>query len=115
MTKYEYTNEEKTFIKNKIKNYKRLLDRLLKMRKELMEQKYREFHRTELYPLADKVKDQAEGMSLMITHLERCFEDQSLSVWEYDDNFQADKKMVKQIRKMIDYFNSKPTINFRYR
>lgn len=113
--KYEYTSAEKAFIKNKIKNHKRLLDRLTQMRDELLDQKYREWYKAELYPLCDKIKDQAEGMSLMITHSERCFEDQTLSVWEYDNNFQADKGMVKQIRNMINYYNSKPIIDFRYR
>ena len=115
MTKFEYTSEEKTYIKNKLKNYNRLLNRLVEMGDELLDKKYREWYNKETYPLADKVKDQADGMSFLITHLERCFEDQSISVFDYDDNFQADKKMVRQIRKMIDYYNSKPTIDFRYR
>ena len=113
---YEYTKDEKVFIKNKIKNYKRLLDKLKEKSDYLSEQAYVEWHRAELSPLAKRVESQVEGMSLFIPHLERCLEDQSLSVSEYDEQFQADKKMVKQIQEIIEYYNSKPSkISFRYR
>ena len=114
MNKFEYTNEEKTYIKNKLKNYNRLLDRLIEMRDDLFAQKYREWHKAELYHFCDSVYDQVVGISEVIAMLERSFEDQSISVFEYDDYFQADKEMVKQIRKAIDHFNSKPKVNYRY-
>ncbi len=113
---YEYTEDEKVFIKNKIKNYKRLFDRFVEMTNYLSELAYIQWSREELLPLANRAEDQVSGMSDMIKHLESCFADQSLSVCEYDDNLKADLKMVKQIREMIDYYKSKPSkIHFRYR
>ena len=114
MNKFEYTNEEKTYIKNKLKNYNRILDRLVEMRDDLLEQRVREWHRPELYHFCDAICDQVAGMNEVIAMLEKSFEAQSVSVFEYDDYFQADKEMVKQIRKAIDHFNSKPKVNYRY-
>ena len=114
MTHYEYTDEEKTFIQNTLKKHHNLLRKLIEMRDDLLAQDVRNIYRDERDHICDAIYDQALGIREEISFLERCFESQDMFSLNYEAVLEEHKDMVKQIRKAIRHFNSKPKVDYIY-
>ena len=114
MDYYEYTSEEKKDIKSTLKKHTRLINTLAKMEDDLLRQRVRKVYDDEHTHISEAIHCQAWGVNQEVSYLERCFEDQSVPVFQYDESFEKDKKMVQQIKKLVKHFNSKPQVDYRY-
>lgn len=111
---YEYTKDEKKDIKNTLKKHTKLIHTLDKMEDDLLGQRVRKIYDAEHTHIAEAIHCQMWGIDQEVSYLERCLEDQSIPIFQYDDSFEMDKEMVQQIRKLIKHFNSKPKVDYRY-
>jgi hypothetical protein len=111
---YEYTKDEKKDIKNTLKKHTKLIHTLAKMEDDLLGQRVRKIYDNEHTHICEAIHCQAWGINQEVSYLERCFEDQAIPSYQYDDSFEMDKEMVQQIRKLIKHFNSKPQVDYRY-
>jgi hypothetical protein len=109
MSKYEYTYDEAKDIQNTLKKHRKLIEEDL-----LLSKRVHKIYDNELNHITEEIHCQAWGIDQEVGYLDRCFEDQSIPLFRYEDSFEQDKEMVKQIRKLIKHFNNKPIVNYRY-
>jgi hypothetical protein len=114
MKYYEYTKDEKKDIKNTLKKHTKLIHTLLKIEDDLSEQRVRKIYNNEHTHISEAIHCQVWGIDQEVSYLKRCFEDQSIPIFQYDESFEEDKKMVQQIKKLIKHFNNKPQVDYRY-
>jgi hypothetical protein len=114
MSKYEYTYDEAKDIQNTLKKHRKLIDELLNMEDLLLSKRVHKIYDNELSYITEEIHCQAWGIDQEVLYLDMCFEGQSIPFFRYEDSFEQDKEMVKQIRKLIKHFNNKPIVNYRY-